>query len=341
MRRREFIGALIGGAAAARPLAGIAAVLAPGASRAQAPNTIRRLGVLMSQTVSDPIGQARVRTLVQALGALHWREGDNLRIDWRWGGGDPALFDRYATELVALEPDVLLALSTPAVAALQRRTTTIPIVFAVVTDPVGQQFVESLARPGGNITGFTDFDAPMVAKWLGMLAQITPRAARVVVLFNPETSPQTALLLHTIDDAAPSFAIAVHVAPCRDDADIEAAMMDLARDERGSLLVLPDIFTIVHRDAIVALASRYRLPAIYWNRVFVDSAGLMSYGTDNNDQFRRAAGYIERILRGDKPGDLPVQAPTKFELVINLKTAKTLGVTFAPELLATADEVIE
>ncbi len=302
---------------------------------------MRRIGALLALLENDPMGQTRAKALVEALGALNWKEGDNIRVDWRWAGGDPALFERYATELVALRPDLLLANGTPSVAAMQRRTSTIPIVFVVITDPVGQGLVASISRPGGNITGFTDFDPPMANKWLSMLAQISPPAARTAVLFNPATAPYAGLMLRAIEEAAPSFALAVRAAPCRDGAEIEAVVTELARNERGGLLVLPDAFTFAKRAVIVESAVRNRLPAIYWNRSFVADGGLMSYGVDNTDAFRRAAGYVGRILSGEKPADLPVQAPTKFDLVINLKTARALGATFAPALLATADEVIE
>jgi len=302
---------------------------------------MRRIGVLLALLENDPMGQTRAKALVEALGALNWKEGDNIHIDWRWAGGDPALFERYATELVALRPDLLLANGTPSVAALQRQTSTIPIVFVVVTDPVGQGFVASISRPGGNITGFTDFDPPMANKWLSMLAQISPPAARTAVLFNPATAPFAGLMLRAIEEAAAYFALAARAAPCRDGAEIEAVMTELARNERGGLLVLPDAFTFAKRAVIIESAARNRLPAIYSQRSFVADGGLMSYGVDNPDVFRRAAGYVGRILRGEKPADLPVQAPSKFDLVINLKTARALGVTFAPALLATADEVIE
>jgi putative tryptophan/tyrosine transport system substrate-binding protein len=323
--------------------AGIGAALMPGTlvAQTQPRDAIRRLGVLTAVGAGDPLWQTRVAILVQALAERHWYEGANLRIDWRLTGGDPALYERYAAELVALDPDVLWAAGTPSVAALRRQTPTIPIVFVIVTDPVGQGFVESLAHPGGNITGFTDFDPPMAGKWLGMLAQITPAPTHVAVLYNPAAAPFAPLMLSAIENAAPSFAVAVRVAPVRDDAEIEATIRDLAGGERGSLLVLPDSFTFVHRDAIVALAARYRLPAVYWNRPFVDEGGLMAYGVDGNDLYRRAADYVDRILKGDKPGDLPVQNPTKFELVINLRTAQALGITVAPTLLAAADEVVE
>ncbi len=303
---------------------------------------MRRLGVLMWQLASDPEGQARAAALVQGLGALNWKEGGNLRIDWRWAGGNPALFARYAAELVALGPDILLAgSSSTAVKALRRQTSTIPIVFVGVVDPVGQGFVESLARPGGTITGFSNYDPPMAGKWLGMLTQITPPVGRVAVLYNRANAPYSGLMLHAIEEAARSLAVAVRAAPVNDDAEIEAMMAGLAHEERGGVLVLPDIFTGMHRDAIVGLAARHRLPAVYPQRYLAGREGLMSYGIETTDLYRRAAAYVDRILKGAKASDLPVQNPTKFELALNLKTAKALGVTFPPSLLAAADEVIE
>jgi putative ABC transport system substrate-binding protein len=277
--------------------------------------------------------------LVQGLGALNWHEGGNLRIDWRWAGGK--LYERYAAELIALNPEVLVVWGSPSVAALRRQMSTIPIVLVNVTDPVGQGFVESLAHPGGNITGFTDYDASMAGKWLGMLTQITPPVVRVAVLFNPTTAPFAELMLRVIEESARSLAVAVRAAPCHDDAEVEALIAGLAREERGGLLVLPENFNIVHREVIITLAVRYRLPAVYPYRFFTAIGGLMSYGIDPDDLFRRAASYVDRILKGAKPADLPVQNPNKFELVINLKTAKALGITVAPLLLAIADEVIE
>jgi putative tryptophan/tyrosine transport system substrate-binding protein len=330
MERRGFLMVLSG------------AAIWPRATFAQrAANAVRRIGVL-SALGNDPVGQAAApQGLVEGLGALNWRDNVNVRIDWRWAGGDSALFERYAAELAGLGVDVIVAASTPAVAALRRQTRTIPIVFVIVTDPVGQRFVESLAHPGGNITGFTDFEPAMATKWLGMLAQITPSVAQVAVLFNPATAPFADLMLRAIEEAAPSFSIAVRAAPCQDDAAIEPMIRGLASEKGGGLLVLPDSFTIVHREALVALAASYRLPAIYWNRLFITGGGLMSYGVDNKDLFRRSADYVDRILKGAKPSDLPVQTPTKFVQAINLKTAKALGVTVAPLLLAQADEVIE
>jgi putative tryptophan/tyrosine transport system substrate-binding protein len=323
-------------------LAGIVAILAQRPLMAQTPaqDGPRRLGVLMGNRADDPVAQTYVAALMQGLRALDWQEGTNLRIDWRWTGGDPALFDRYAAELVALGPDVLLAQSSPSVVALRRNTNTIPIIFTMVTDPVGQGFVESLARPAGNVTGFSDFNALMAGKWLGMLAQVSPPVARVAVLYNPATAPFAGLMMQAIDEAAPSFGIAVQRAPCRDAPEIESVVVELAR-ERGGLLVLTDIFTIVHRDTILASAAKHRLPTVYFARSFTVAGGLMSYGIDYADLFLRSAAYIDRILKGANPRDLPVQQPTKFELVINLRTAKARDIDLSTTLLAIADEVIE
>jgi len=328
--RRELITAL--GGAAVWPLA----------ARAQQRAGPRRLGVLMGYVENDPEGQSDAVAFVQGLGALNWKEGSNLRIDWRWGDSDPALFERYAAELIALGPEVLLVgSSSTAVDALRRRTSTIPIVFANITDPVGQGFVASLAHPGGNITGFSNYDPLMAGKWLGMLTQLTPPVAHAAALYNPATTPYAHLLLQAIEEAAPSLAVAVRAAPVKDDAEIEATMAGLAREEHGGLLVLPDAFNNAHRDAIVALAVRHRLPAVYPFRFFAVAGGLMSYGIDLIDLFRNSAAYVDRILKGTAPADLPVQAPVTFKVVVNLKTAKALGLTIPPTLLVAADEVIE
>jgi ABC-type uncharacterized transport system substrate-binding protein len=324
-------------------LAGIATVLAQRTAMAQtpAPDRMRRLGVLMGNRADDPVGQSYAAALVRGLRGFDWQQGQNLRIDWRWAGGDPALFDRYAAELVALGPNVLLAQSSPSVMALERNTTSIPIVFTMVTDPVGQGFVENLAHPGGNITGFSDFNALMASKWLEMLTQVTPPVARVAVLYNPVTAPYAGLMMAAIKDAAPSFAISPEGAPCRDDAGIQSVIAGLAQGERGGLLVLTDIFAIVHRDTILASAALHRRPTVYFTRSFTVAGGLMSYGIDYAELFVRSAAYVDRILKGTSPRDLPVQQPTKFELVINLKTAKTRDISLSTTLLATADEVIE
>ncbi len=324
-------------------LAGITALLASRSLIAQTPSRDgpRRLGVLMGNLADDPVGQTHAASLMQGLRALDWHEDGNLRIDWRWAGGEPELFERYATELVELGSDVLLAQTSPSVVALRRKTSTIPIVFTMVTDPIGQGFVENLARPGGNITGFSDFNSLMAGKWLEMLTQVAPPVARVAVLYNPATAPYAGLMMRAVEDAAPSFAITAQSAPCYDAAEIQSMMAELARGERGGLLVLTDIFTIVHRDTILASAAQYRLPTVYFARSFTTAGGLMSYGIDYAELFLRSAAYVDRILKGASPRDLPVQQPTKFELVINLKTAKARGISLSTTLLATADEVIE
>jgi putative tryptophan/tyrosine transport system substrate-binding protein len=324
-------------------LAGIAGTLASHTLAAQTPSPggVRRLGVLMANSAHDSVAAAYIAALTKGLGALDWTEGSNLRIDWRWAGGDPALFDRYAAELLALGPDVLLAQASPSVVALMRQTSTTPIVFTMVSDPVGQGFASSLAHPGGNVTGFSDFNPLMAGKWLEILTQMTPPVARVAVLYNPATAPYADLMMQAIEQAAPSFAVAVHAAPCRDEAEIEAMAAGLARQGRGGLLVLTDIFNMVHRDVIVRSAALHRLPAIYFTRSFTSAGGLMSYGIDYADLFHRSATYIDRVLRGGSPRDLPIQQPTKFELVINLQAAKAHDIAIATQLLATADEVIE
>ena len=321
-------------------IAGIAAALMPGPLAAQPQGGMRRLGVLMANA-DGPLGQTYTGALVQGLGALGWKEGNNLRTDWRWAGGDPALFERYAAELVALGPNAVVAHGSPSVAALLRLTKTIPIVFVVVTDPVGQGFVASLARPGGTVTGFSDYDPPMSGKLLGMLTQIAPPVARVAVLYNPATAPFADLVLRAVEAAAPPLGVAVRGAPVHDDAEIEATMAGLARETHGGLLVVSEAFTASHRGTIVDTAARYRVPAVYPDKFYAPVGGLIAYGTDKSDLFRRSAAYIDRILKGEKPADLPVQNPTKFELVLNLKTAQALGVTFPPSLLAGADEVVE
>ena len=329
MRRRGFLGIVIG-------------AILPVAARAQpSPAGMRRLGVLTVVAAGDPITKVRAAVMKQTLAALGWREGANLHIDWRDGGSDLALIGRFADEMVAAAPDVLLAIGTPCVEELRRRTGTIPIVFAVVTDPVGQGFVASLAHPGGNITGFTDYEGPMAGKWLEMLTQITPPAAHVAVLYNPATAPFADLMLRAMQDAARSLAVTVRAVPLHDAAGIAPTIAALRTEKETALLVLADYFTLTNRASILASAAQANLPAVYWNRAFVDEGGLMAYGTDNSDIVRRAAAYIDRILKGERPVDLPVQNPTNFELVVNLKTARTLGVTIPATLVAIADEVIE
>lgn len=306
----------------------------PASAQAQQPNAARRLGVLSVIAADDVIGQTR---LAEALAGHGWNEHDNLTIDWRSGAGDRARIALLADELIALKPDILLALGTPSVEELRRRTATIPIVFAVVTDPVSQGFVENLAHPGGNITGFTDYDGPLAGKWLEMLTQITPKVSRVVVVYNPATAPFAPLMLRTIEDAARTLHVTVEPAPVHDAASIAT----LASRRDCGLLVLPDFFTMANRAQLLAAINEAHVPAVFWSRAFVDEGGLMSYSTDSAEQLRRAASYVDRILRGAQAADLPVQNPTRFELAINLKTARALGVTLPPSLLATANAVIE
>ncbi|PDT91937.1 ABC transporter substrate-binding protein [Bradyrhizobium sp. Y36] len=297
----------------------------------------RRLGVLSVTAADDAIGQTRSMVLVEALAVLGWKERDNLKIHWRAGGGDRARIAQLADELIALKPDILLAVGTPSVEELRRRTMTIPIVFAVVTDPVSQGFVENLAHPGGNITGFTDYDGPLAGKWLEMLTQVTPKISRAFVVYNPATAPFAPLMLRTIEDAARTLHVTVEPAPVNDAASIAA----LASRRDGGFLILPDFFTMASRVHLLAAINEARVPAVFWSHTFVKEGGLMSYSTDSAEQLRRAAGYIDRILKGAPPAELPVQNPTKFELAVNLKTARVLGVTLSPALLAIADDVIE
>jgi len=338
MGAREFFGAT-----RRAVLASIAAALMPRplAAQSQPQAAMRRLGVLMPRLPDDRQGQASAGAIVAVLTALGWHEGGNLHIDWRWAGGEPALYERCAAELVALGSDVILAGGSPSIAALRLKTSTIPTVFAAVIDPVGQGFVASLGRPGGNITGFTTFDPLMGGKWLEMLTLITPPVAGATILYNPANAPYAGLILRTIEDAAASLGVAVRAASVHDDTEIEAMMAGLAREEHGGVLVMPEAFVFAHGAAIVASAARYSLPAVYPDRRFAAAGGLMSYGPDIIASYRGAAAYVDRILKGAKPSDLPVQNPTKFELVLNLKAAKALGVTFPPSLTAGADEVIE
>ncbi|MCA1390024.1 ABC transporter substrate-binding protein [Bradyrhizobium sp. IC3123] len=317
-------------------LLGMLAAL-PAPALAQQPNATRRLGVLSVTAADDAIGQTRSMALVEALAGQGWKERDNLKIDWRNGGGERARIAQFADELIALKPDILLAVGTPSVEELRRRTTTIPIVFAVVTDPVSQGFVENLAHPGGNLTGFTDYDGPLAGKWLEMLTQVTPKVSRAAVVFNPATAPFAPLMLRAIEDAARTLRLTVEPAPVHDAVSIGA----LASRQDGAILVLPDFFTMANRAQLLSAIAQARVPAVFWSRTFVDEGGLMSYSTDSVEQLRRAADYIDRILKGARPADLPVQNPTKFELVINLKAARALGVTLSPGLLAIANDVIE
>jgi putative tryptophan/tyrosine transport system substrate-binding protein len=331
MPRRDFIAAL--GSAAAWPLA----------ARAQQAGGMRRIGVLTTFGDSDALAQGWDGAFRKGLDESGWHHGRNVQIDYRWAAGDADRLQAFAKELVALQPDVILAVTTPAVAALLRETRTLPIVFAQVSDPVGSGFVASLARPGANVTGFTNIniESSIGGKWLQLVKEIAPAVRRVAMIYNPPTSPFAGYYLRPFEAAGPTYGVQASAVAVHGEADIEKAIDALAREPGGGFVVLPDTFTGIHRDRIVSLAARYRLPAVYPFRWFVEIGGLLSYGIDSNDMFRRAASYVDRILKGAKPADLPVQAPTKYELVINLKTAKALGLTVPDKLLAIADEVIE
>ena len=332
MKRREFI-TLLGGAVAAWPLA----------ARAQQAERVRLLVAMMGgrNADTDLEGRAWFAAFRQALQELGWVEGRNFRADYRWPSGDLDRMRAIAKEFVDLKPDVMLASDTPSVEALLRETRTIPIVFTNLADPVGTGLVRSLARPGGNATGFTGFEYSLAGKWLEMLKEIAPAVMRVAVLFNPETAPFAQQYLSFIETSAPTFGVTANAASIGSISEIEAAIEAQARASGGGLIVLPDTFTFSNRALLIALAARHRLPAIYPTRGQAIDGGLLSYGPDTVDLYRRAAGYVDRILKGEKPGDLPVQAPTKYELVINLKTAKALGLEVPPTLLARAEEVIE
>jgi putative tryptophan/tyrosine transport system substrate-binding protein len=332
MRRRDFI-VLFGGAAAVAACRDLA--------RAQAGERVRRIAVLMSNTENDPEGHARAAALRAGLREVGRIEGPSLRIDWRWTGGDVGRTSTYAAELVALAPDVIIANSSANLAALKQATRSIPIIFAVVNDPVGQGFISSLARPGGNITGFTFVEYPMFGKSLDMLKQAAPGATRVAFMFNPETSLYYRSFVSSFETEARRYATTVIEAQVRSHADISAAIEKLAATPGGALIVPPDAYTMAHRDRIIAAAQNHRVPAIYSYRQVVKEGGLMSYGPDSSEIFRRAAAYVDSVLKGASPGELPAQAPSKFELAVNLKTAAALGLEMPPTLLALADEVIE
>jgi len=327
IRRREFI-IFLGAAAAAWPRA----------ARAQQPDRVRRVGVLMG-IADDFEGQARISVFRQALQALGWSEGRNIQFIYRWSGGDVAHARQFAKELLDLRSDVLLTNSTPATLAVRDITRTTPTIFVQVSDPVGAGVVESLARPGGNLTGFTNFDLSTAGKWLELLKRLAPNITRVAYLFNPNTAPL--LYAKAVETGAPLLSLKSIPAAVHNAVEIEPALEHITRESDSALLVLPDLFNATNRQSIIALAARHRLPTVYPFRYFVTSGGLMSYGTELLDTYRRAAFYVDRILKGERPSDLPVQQPTKFELVINLSTANALGITVPPTLLARADEVIE
>ena len=327
MQRREFITLL--GSAAAWPLT----------ARAQQPERMRRIGVLMNLGSDDAEGQARNAVFLQALQEWGWTVGRNVRIEYRWGAGDAGLFRRYASELVALAPDVILAAGGAVVPPLLQATRTVPIVFTG-TPPVGAGFVESLARPGGNITGFTPFEYGIGAKWLELLKQSAPGVTRVAVLRDAATTAGIGMW-GAIQSVAPSFGVELRPIDVHDAGEMERALAAFAGSPNGGLILTGSALAIVHRNLIIRLAARYKLPAVYLSRAFVLAGGLMSYGPDPHDEYRRAASYVDRILKGEKPADLPVQAPTKYELAINIKTAMALGLSVPASLLARADQVIE
>jgi putative ABC transport system substrate-binding protein len=327
--RRKLIAAL-GSTALAWPLV----------ARAQQPDRIRLIGVLMGFAESDPTAQFMVVAFRGALAKLGWTQGRNVRIELRWGGYDADRIKTLAKELVDLRPDAILGQTTPVIGALARETQASPIVFVAVSDPIGSGFAANLAHPGGNITGFTVDDAALGGKWVQLLKEIAPRTARIGLLFNPSGSPlQT--YMPSIQAAASSFNVQVSPATVRAKDEIEGVIAAQAGDPVGGLIVMPNVFNATNRELIIALAARYSVPSIYFSAYFAQSGGLIAYGTDYIEQFRQAAGYVDRILKGTKPPDLPVQAPTKFELLINRKTAKALGLSIPQTLLATADEVIE
>ena len=328
--RRAFI-TLVGGAAAAWPVA----------TRAQSPGRVRRVAVLMGYSESDPEAKALLSAFTQGLSELGWADGRNLRMDIRWAPGSVDLMRVYAKELVDLQPDVILANSTPVTAALQRATQTIPIVFVIVSDPVGQGFVASLARPGGNVTGFSQVQTAMTSKWLELLKELAPGLKRAAMMFNPDTAPYIkSFFVPSFEAAVQSFHLGAIMAPVRSDAEIEAAIAALGHGPRGGLLVMPDNFVEIHRATIIAATARNHVPAVYQTPLQARNGGLLSYGADFEDIFHRAARYVDSILRGLKPSELPVQLPIKYLMVVNLKTAKALGLTIPPSLLGRADELI-
>jgi putative ABC transport system substrate-binding protein len=329
MRRREFI-SLVGSAAVAWPLA----------ARAQQPYRMRRMGVLLGNAENHET-QSWVAALREELGKLGWKEGRNIEIDIRWAAADVASMKRFAKELVALQPDLILTQSTPAAGAMLEQTHTIPVVFVLVADPVGSGYVASLPRPGGNATGFTPIVSSLGGKWVELLKEVAPRLARVTLLFNPPTATFIQAYLSPFKAAAASVGVEAIVAPVNGVPELQSQVTTQAREPNSGLVVIPDTFTQAHLAEIAALAARYRVPAVYWSRSFPEIGGLISYGPYLVDEFRRAASYLDRILKGEKPSDLPVQAPVKFELVINLKTAKAFGLEVPATLLARADDVIE
>jgi putative ABC transport system substrate-binding protein len=328
-KRREFIAGL--GSAAVWPVV----------AGAQQPERMRRIGVLMGGEENDPVTKTYVSAFTQALADLGWAVGRNVRLDLRWGGTDINRMGALAQELVGLQPDIILTGGDPVTAAIQRETRTIPIVFAGVTEPVALRIVVRLDRPSGNITGFADFEGTLGGKWLELLSEIAPGLKRAAIMFNPDTSTDALVHIPLLETAARSLKVVPIIAPVRSDGEIETAIMTLGHEPEGGLVVLPGAFMTAHRALIISAAARNNVPAVYPNSPHVRDGGLLSYGVDRVDLFRRAASYVDRILRGEKLGDLPVQFPTKFEIVVNLKTAKALGLTVPQSILLRADEVIE
>ena len=329
MKRREFIAGL--GSAVAWPMV----------ARAQQGERVRRIGLLMNFPEADTEGNARLVAFLQRMRELGWSDGHNLKLESRWSGADIDRMRTFAREIVVQQPDLIVAVGTPATSAVMRETSTIPILFTQVSDPVGGGLVTNLARPGGNVTGFTLFEFSIGSKWLQTIKEIAPNVTRVAVLFNPTTAPYAPLYLRSVEDGASSFAVDFSTLPLQDAVELEPTIKTFAATPNSALLVLTDTFTTVNRDRIIALAAEYRLPALYPYRFFAQSGGLVSYGVDTLEQYPRAAAYADRVLKGAKPGDLPIQQPINFELVINAQTARMLGLTVPPSLLARADEVIE
>jgi putative ABC transport system substrate-binding protein len=328
MRRQEFI-------------AGLGAVAWPLAAAAQQPERIRRIGVLMPFDENELVARSRISAFTQALADLGWSDGRNVRMDLRWPGGDINRMRTLAQELVGLQPDIILANGPAATAAVQRETRTIPIVFAGIGEPVASGIVARLNRPSGNITGFATFEASLGGKWLELLSEIAPGLKRAAIMFNPDTTPYVSNYMPSLETAAQSLKVAPIIAPVHSEGDIETTIIGLGREPGGGLVVIPDVFTIAHRAPIISATARNNVPAVYSVSDFARDGGLLSYGFDQVDIWRRAATYVDRILRGEKPGDLPVQFPVKYEMVVNLKTAKTLRLTVPQSILLTADAVIE
>jgi putative ABC transport system substrate-binding protein len=329
MRRREFIAGL--GSAAAWPVV----------ARAQQGDRVRRIGVLVGGSENDPEQKRRLTAFTQALADLDWTDGRNMRMDLRWGGDDTHRLPAHAQELAGLQPDIILTSTTPVTIAVQRETRTIPIVFVNVGDPIASSIVARLNRPSGNITGFANYEGSLGGKWLQLLSEIAPGRKRAAVMFNPDTSPYASRFVAPFETAALSLNIEPIVAPVHSEAEIETAIIALGREPEGGLVVIQSGFLATHRASVIFAAARNNVPAVYGTSDFAKDGGLLSYGADQVDSFRRAATYVDRILRGAKPADLPVQLPIKFEMVVNLKTAKALGLTVPQSILLTADEVIE